>query len=50
VAEALQITRASDARRNARGAGGANLENDRIRALLDAGRPNGRVLGSIVVR
>ncbi len=32
------------------GLGFHNFENYRIRALLDAGRPNWRVLGSIVVR
>jgi hypothetical protein len=32
------------------GFGFRNFENYRIRALLDAGRPNWRVPGSIVVR
>jgi transposase len=32
------------------GFGFRNFKNYRIRALLDAGRPNWRVLGSIVVR
>jgi hypothetical protein len=35
---------------NASASGFRNFENYRIRALLCAGKPNWRVLGSIVVR